>query len=48
MVGLTAITNQVPMNFAVSTVDTVWRGGRLDEAEFPMVTNEWIMLFYEL
>jgi hypothetical protein len=33
---LTPITNQVPMNLAVSQFATVWRAGNEDDEEFPI------------
>lgn len=42
-VGLTPITNQVPMNFSVTQCAAWFRGGRCeeDEAEFPILLSSW-------
>lgn len=40
MVGFTAITNHVPMNFAVSQFETTCNAGKFEEAEFPILSSD--------
>ena len=38
MVGLTPMTNHVPINRSVRQCAVCWRGGSVFEAEFPIVS----------